>query len=59
MMIYVIPKDGDEPIKIVFEDRKESGSIVEDGQVYFIDEHSTPEEIGKALRTLHERLISF
>lgn len=53
MMIYVIPKDGDEPIKIVFEDGKE------DGQVYLIDEHSTPEEIGKALRTLHERLISF
>lgn len=53
MMIYVIPKDGDEPIKIVFEDGKE------DGQVYLIDEHPSPEEVGKAFRTLYERLMSF
>lgn len=52
MMIYVIPKDGDEPIKIVFEDGKE------DGQVYLIDEHPSPEEVGKAFRTLYERLMS-
>lgn len=53
MMIYVIPKDGDEPIKIVFEDGKE------DGQVYLIDEHPSPEEVGRAFRTLYERLMSF
>lgn len=53
MMIYVIPKDGDEPIKIVFEDGKE------DGQVYLIDEHSSPEEVGRAFRTLYERLMFF
>ena len=58
MMIYVIPKDGDEPIKIVFEGGKESNPIVEDDQVYLIDEHPSPEEVGKALRTLYERLMS-
>ena len=58
MMIYVIPKDGDEPIKIVFEGGKESNPIVEDDQVYLIDEHPNPEELGKALRTLYERLMS-
>ena len=53
MMIYVIPKGDDEPIKIVFEDGKE------DDEVYLIDEHPSPEEVGKALRTLYERLMSF
>jgi hypothetical protein len=53
MMIYVIPKDGDEPIKIVFEDGKE------DDEVYLIDEHPSPEEVGKAFRALYERLMSF
>ena len=47
MMIYVIPKDGDEPIKIVFEDGKE------DDEVYLIDERPSPEEVGKAFRTLY------
>ena len=59
MMIYVIPKDGDEPIKIVFEGGKGSGSMVEDDEVCLIDEHPSPEEVGKALRTLYERLMSF
>ena len=59
MMIYVIPKDGDEPIKIVFEGGKECNPIVEDDQVYIIDEHTSPEEVGKELRTLYERLMSF
>ena len=58
MMIYVIPKDGDEPIKIVFEGGEESGSIVEDNQVYLIDEHPSSEEVGKAFRTLYARLMS-
>lgn len=53
MMIYVIPKGDDEPIKIVFEDGKE------DDEVYLIDEHPSPEEVGKAFRTLYERLMSF
>lgn len=53
MMIYVIPKGDDKPIKIVFEDGKE------DGQVYLIDEHLSPEEVGKAFRALYERLMSF
>lgn len=53
MMIYVIPKDGDEPIKIVFEDGKE------DDEVYLIDERPSPEEVGKAFRALYERLMSF
>lgn len=57
-MIYVIPKDDDEPIKIVFEGGKRSGSIVEDEQVYLIDEHPSPEEVGKAFRALYERLMS-
>ena len=52
MMIYVIPKGDDEPIKIVFEDGKE------DDEVYLIDEHPSPEEVGKAFRTLYERLMS-
>ena len=58
-MIYVIPKGDDKPIKIVFEGEEGSGSMVEDDRVYLIDEHSTPEEIGKALRTLYERFMSF
>lgn len=58
MMIYVIPKDNDEPIKIVYEDGKESNLIVENDRVYVIDEQSSPEEVGKALRTLYERLMS-
>lgn len=58
MMIYVIPKDDDKPIKIVFEGGKGSNSIIEDDQVYFIDEHPSPEEVGKAFRTLYERLMS-
>lgn len=58
MMIYVVPKNDDKPVKIVFEGGKESGSIVEDDQVYLIDEHPSPEELGKALRTLYERLMS-
>ena len=58
MMIYVIPKGDDKPIKIVFEGGKGSGSIVEDEQVYLIDERPSPEEVGKAFRTLYERLMS-
>ncbi len=58
MMIYVIPKGDDKPIKIVFESGEGSGSIVEDEQVYLIDEHPSPEEVGKAFRTLYERLMS-
>ena len=58
MMIYVIPKDDDKPIKIVFEGGKGSNPIVEDDRVYFIDEHPSPEEVGKAFRTLYERLMS-
>ena len=58
MMIYVIPKDDNKPIKIVFEGGEESGSIVEDEQVYLIDERPSPEEVGKAFRTLYERLMS-
>lgn len=58
MMIYVIPKDDDKPIKIVFKGGEGSNPIVEDDQVYFIDEHPSPEEVGKAFRTLYERLMS-
>ena len=58
MMIYVIPKDDDKPVKIVFEGGKESNPIVEDNQVYLIDEHPSPEEAGKALKTLYDRLMS-
>lgn len=58
MMIYVIPKDDDKPIKIVFEGGKGSNPIVEDDQVYLIDEHPSPEEVGKVFRTLYERLMS-
>ena len=58
MMIYVIPKGNDKPFKIVFEDEEGSGSIVEDEQVYLIDERPSPEEVGKAFRTLYERLMS-
>ena len=53
MMIYVIPKNDDKPIKIVFEEGKE------DGQVYLIDEHPSREEVGRAFRTLYERLMFF
>lgn len=58
MMIYVIPKGDDKPIKIVFEGEEESDSIVEDDQVYLIDEHPSPKENGEALKTLCDRLIS-
>ena len=58
MMIYMIPKVDDKPVKIVFEDGKGSDSIVEDEQIYLIDEHPSPEEVGKALKTLYERLMS-
>ena len=58
MMIYVIPKVDDKPIKIVFEGGKESNPIVEDDRVYVINEHLSPEEAGKALKTLHDRLMS-
>lgn len=58
MMIYVIPKNDDKPIKIVFEGGKESNPIVEDDRVYVIDEQSSPEEAGKALKILHDRLMS-
>lgn len=40
MMIYVIPKVDNKPIKIVFEDGKESNPIVEDDRVYVIDKQS-------------------
>lgn len=58
MMVYVIPKVDDKPIKIVFEDGKESNPIVENDQVYVIDKQSSPEEAGKALKTLCDRLMS-
>ena len=58
MMIYVIPKNDDKPIKVVFEGEEGSGSMVEDDEVCLIDEHPSPEEAGKALRTLYERLMS-
>lgn len=58
MMIYVIPKVDDKPIKIVFEDGKGSDSIVENDQVYVIDEHLSPKENGEAFKTLCDRLIS-
>lgn len=58
MMIYVILKDNDRLVKIVFEGGKESNPIVEDNQVYLIDEHPSPEEAGKALKTLYDRLMS-
>lgn len=58
MTIYVIPKVDNKPIKIVFEDGKESNPIVEDDRVYVIDKQSSPEEAGKALKTLHDRLMS-
>lgn len=58
MMIYVILKDNDKLVKIVFEGGKESNPIVEDNQVYLIDEHPSPEEAGKALKTLYDRLMS-
>ena len=58
MMVYVIPKVDNKPIKIVFEDGKESNPIVENDQVYVIDKQSSPEEAGKALKTLCDRLMS-
>lgn len=58
MMIYVIPKNDDKPIKIVFEDGKGSDSIVEENQVCLIDEHPSPEGVGRAFRTLYKRLMS-
>ena len=57
MMVYVIPKVDNKPIKIVFEDGKESNPIVEDDRVYVIDKQSSPEEAGKALKTLYDRLM--
>ncbi len=57
MMIYVISKD-DKPVKIVFKGGKGSNPIVEDDRVYVIDERSSPEEAGKALKTLYDRLMS-
>ena len=59
MMICVIPKNDDKPIKIIFESGKESNPKIEDDRVYVIDEHPSPEEVGKALRTLYERLAPF
>lgn len=58
MMIYVIPKNDDKPIQIVFEGEKESNPIAEDDWVYVIDEQSSPEEAGKAFKTLCDRLMS-
>lgn len=58
IMIYVICKNGDKPIKIIFEGRKGSNSIIGDDQVYPIDEYTSPEEAGKALKTLCDRLRS-
>lgn len=58
MMIYVMSKDDDKPVKIVFEGGKGSNLIAEDDRVYVIDEQSIPEEAGKALKTLHDRLMS-
>ena len=59
MMICVIPKNDDKPVKIIFESGKESNPMIEDDRVYVIDEHPSPEEVGKALRTLYERLMPF
>lgn len=56
--IQLILKDDDKLVKIVFEGGKESNPIVEDNQVYLIDEHPSPEEAGKALKTLYDRLMS-
>lgn len=50
MMIYVIAKNGDKPVKIVFEGETLFNSIIEDDQVYLIDEHPSPEEAGKHLK---------
>lgn len=58
MMIYVIPKNDDKPVKIVFESGKESNPIVEDDRVYVINEHPSPKENGEALKTLYDRLMS-
>ena len=58
MMIYVIPKGDDKPIKVVFEGEEGSGSMGEDDEVCLIDEQPSSEEVGKALRTLYERLMS-
>lgn len=58
MMIYVIPKNDDKPVKIVFEGEKESNPVVENDQAYLIDEHPSSEEVGKAFKTLHDRLMS-
>lgn len=58
MMIYVIPKVDNKPIKIVFEGGEESNPIVEDDWVYVINEHLSPKENGEAFKTLYDRLIS-
>lgn len=57
MRIYVIPKDDDKFVKIVL-GGEGFNFIVEDDQVYLIDEHPNPEKVGKALKTLHDRLMS-
>ena len=58
MIVYVIPKVDDKPIKIVFEGGKESNPIVEDDRVYVINEHLSPKENGEAFKTLYDRLMS-
>lgn len=58
MMIYRLPKNDDKPIKVkVIYPNKWSNPIIEDDRVYIIDEQSSPEEAGKALKTLHDRLV--
>lgn len=56
-MIYVIPKNDDKLIQFVYTDRW-SDPIVENDWVYVVDEHASPEEAGKALKTLCDRLRS-
>ena len=56
-MIYVIPKNDDKPVKVVYTD-KWSDPIVEDGRVYVVNKHPSPKEIGEALKTLRDRLMS-
>ena len=42
----------------IFESGKGSNPIVENDQVYLIDEQSSPEEVGKAFKMVHDRLMS-
>ena len=59
MMVYVLPKNDDKSVKVkVIYPNKWSDPIIEDDRVYIIDEHPSPEEAGKALKTLYERLMS-